>query len=147
MANEVAAARKALGRGRPDESLVYLWNALEPARLAGDRRALERIGELAERIRAESESVERREAERLLEALHEGAEAEAPVMVARAGQEAEVPLGAESAPGPEEFAADEEPAEAEAAQTRASRAGSLIFLLIFLAVIALNILRAIQDAE
>ena len=143
--NELAAARKALGRGRPDESLVYLWNALEPARLAGDRRALERIAGLAERIRAEGESVERREAERLLEALREDAEGEAPVTVARAGEEAQVAVGADWEPQPEEFHADEEGAEAE--QTRGSRAGSLIFLLIFLAVIALNILRGIQGGE
>ena len=145
MANDLAAARKALGRGRPDESLVYLWNALEPARLAGDRRALERIAGLAERIRAESESVERREAERLLEALREDVEDEAPVTVARAGEEAEVAVRADWEPGPEELALDE--AEAEGETTRSSRAGSLIFLLIFLAVIALNILRAIQEAE
>ena len=145
MANELAAASKALGRGRPDESLVYLWNALEPARLAGDRRALERIAGLAERIRAEAESVERREAERLLEALREDAEVEAPVTVTRAGEEAEVAVGAEREPGPEGFARDEEEAEGET--RRRSPAGSLIFLLIFLAVIVLNILRGIQDAE
>ena len=144
MQKELTGAKKALDRARPDESLVYLWNALEPARLAGDRRALERIAGLAERIRAEAESVERREAERLLEALHDDTEAEPPVTIARADEEAEVAVGAEREPGPEEFAVDE---KAEMETTRGSRAGSLIFFLIFLAVVVLNILRGIQDAE
>ena len=144
MQKELTGAKKALDRARPDESLVYLWNALEPARFAGDERALRTIAGLAERIRAEGESVERREAERLLEALRQDTEAERPVAIARADEESEVVVPAEREPGPEEFAIDE---RSEMETARGSRAGSLIFFLIFLAVVVLNVLRGIQDAE
>jgi hypothetical protein len=40
-------ARRALGRGAADEALVLLWNALESARLAGDRWELGIIERLA----------------------------------------------------------------------------------------------------
>ena len=55
-------ARKALDRGEPAEALVLLWNAVEPARIAGDERALREIGRLAERLRQEGDESERREA-------------------------------------------------------------------------------------
>jgi hypothetical protein len=70
---ELKEARKALARGRADESLVHLWNVIEPARLAGDRRALGEIAQLATEIRERGEPVEQREAERLLEDVRETA--------------------------------------------------------------------------
>ena len=69
----VREARGALRRGRSAEALVHLWNALEPARLAGDRRALDTIGGLAAHIAAGGEVGDRREAERLLAAAREAA--------------------------------------------------------------------------
>lgn len=69
----VREARGALRRGRSAEALVHLWNALEPARLAGDRRALDTIGGLAAHIAAGGEEGDRREAERLLAAAREAA--------------------------------------------------------------------------
>jgi hypothetical protein len=73
MRKELNEARKALGKGRVDESLVHLWNVLEPARLAGDRRALGAIAQLATQIREHGEPVEQREAERLLQEVRETA--------------------------------------------------------------------------
>jgi hypothetical protein len=69
MAGELSEARKAVSRGRADEALVHLWNAVETARLAGDSDELRRIGGLAERVREVGDEGERREVERLLEAL------------------------------------------------------------------------------
>ena len=76
MRKELKEARKALAKGRADESLVHLWNVLEPARLAGDRGDLRTIAQLAEEIHARGEPVEQREAERLLEEVRETAEQE-----------------------------------------------------------------------
>ena len=73
MRKELNEARKALGKGRADESLVHLWNVLEPARLAGDRRALGAIAQLATQIHERGEPVEQREAERLLQEVRETA--------------------------------------------------------------------------
>jgi hypothetical protein len=73
---ELKEARKALAKGRADESLVHLWNVLEPARLAGDRGDLRTIAQLAEEIHARGEPVEQREAERLLQEVRETAEQE-----------------------------------------------------------------------
>ena len=73
MRKELKEARKALAKGRADESLVHLWNVLEPARLAGDRRELGAIARLATEIRERGEPVEQREAERLLEDVRETA--------------------------------------------------------------------------
>jgi hypothetical protein len=73
---ELKEARKALAKGRTDESLVHLWNVLEPARLAGNRRELGTIAQLATEIQARGEPVEQREAERLLQEVRETAEQE-----------------------------------------------------------------------
>jgi hypothetical protein len=85
MAGELSEARRAVTRGRADEALVHLWNAVEPARLAGNSAELRRIGRLAERVREVGDEGERREAERLLETLRGAAEdarePEATVMV------------------------------------------------------------------
>ena len=76
MRKELKEARKALAKGRADESLVHLWHVLEPARLAGDRGDLRMIAQLAEEIHARGEPVEQREAERLLQEVRETAEQE-----------------------------------------------------------------------
>ncbi len=76
MRKELKEARKALAKGRTDESLVHLWNVLEPARLAGNRRELGAIAQLATEIQARGEPVEQREAERLLQEVRETAEQE-----------------------------------------------------------------------
>ena len=76
MRKELKEARKALAKGRADESLVHLWNVLEPARIAGDRGDLRTIAQLAEEIQARGEPVEQREAERLLQEVRETAEQE-----------------------------------------------------------------------
>ena len=53
MRKELTEARKALAKGRSDESLVHLWNVLEPARLEGDRGTLRAVGQLATAIQAQ----------------------------------------------------------------------------------------------
>ncbi|MDP8956146.1 MAG: hypothetical protein M3N24_04200 [Actinomycetota bacterium] len=70
MGSDVDQARKAVRRGDSDEALVLLWNAVEPARLAGDGAALERIGGLAQVIASSGDESQKREARRLLEMLH-----------------------------------------------------------------------------
>jgi hypothetical protein len=130
MSKELNEARKALGRGRTDESLVHLWNVLEPARLAGDRRALGAIAQLATQIREHGEPVEQREAERLLQEVRETAE--------EAGPEAVVSLpGRGNGDGyvPEAEAADE--IEEEQAGRGLSR---FILPLVFLIVIIVNVI-------
>ncbi|MGH3013649.1 MAG: hypothetical protein ACRDNR_09410 [Gaiellaceae bacterium] len=71
MATDIIRARKALDAGRTDEALVLLWNAVEPARLAGDADALREIAELAR-------SVPGREGESLVAATGVEASASAP---------------------------------------------------------------------
>jgi hypothetical protein len=130
MRKELNEARKALGKGRADESLVHLWNVLEPARLAGDQRALAAIAELATRIREHGEPVEQREAEHLLQEIHE--------TVAEEGEpEAVVALpGGGNGDGyvPESVAAG------EVEQEQAGRGLSRFLLpLVFLIIIVVNI--------
>jgi predicted Zn-dependent protease len=71
MATDIVRAREALEAGRKDEALVLLWNAVEPARLAGDEDALHEIAELAR-------SVPGREGESLVAATGIEASASAP---------------------------------------------------------------------
>jgi hypothetical protein len=74
VAQGLKEARRAVARGANDEALVLLWNAVEPARLRGDRRALATIGGLAQVVQRSGDDGQRREAERLLEVLRENAE-------------------------------------------------------------------------
>ncbi len=46
--NDVDRARRALEERKTDEALILLWNAIEPARLAGDETALREIATLAQ---------------------------------------------------------------------------------------------------
>jgi hypothetical protein len=151
--DEVAHARAALRRDRPSEALVFLWNALEPARLAGDAAALRAIGGLAERVARVGDEGERREAERLLEEIREVARHEA-------GVPATEQVGAEVSVGGDRMAseptlpdevgrppyAEEADADAETAEP-GRRAGivNLIWLLLVLGVVLLNILRGAGD--
>ena len=50
MQSELSKARGAIAAGNTDEALVLLWNAVEPARMAGDRETLEEIARLAQAI-------------------------------------------------------------------------------------------------
>jgi predicted Zn-dependent protease len=50
MKNELRNAEDAIARGRTDEALQLLWNALEQARLNQDRESLEAILRLARRL-------------------------------------------------------------------------------------------------
>jgi len=143
----VREARGALRKGRSAEALVHLWNALEPARLAGDRRRLDAIGGLAAHIAASGEEADRREAERLLEATREaaaepGAFAGADdVGTASVGGEVEPahelePFGVEEAdPGPERV---EEPDEAEEKRSGVPSIWTILIILFVIITIARN---------
>jgi hypothetical protein len=48
--DELEQARQAVAAGNPDEALVLLWKAVEPARLAGDKERLAQIALLAHTI-------------------------------------------------------------------------------------------------
>jgi hypothetical protein len=146
----VREARGALRKGRSAEALVHLWNALEPARLAGDRRRLDAIGGLAAHIAASGEEADRREAERLLEATREaaaepGAFAGADdVGTASVGGELEPvhelePFGVEEAgPGPERV---EEPDEAEEKRSGVPSIWTILIILFVIITIARNFLQ------
>lgn len=70
MTRDLKNARKSLADGRVDEALLFLWNALEPARLEGGRarRELERLATAAA---GQGDESQREEAQRLLGSLRE----------------------------------------------------------------------------
>ena len=127
MDDGIKQARASLRRGDADGTLVYLWNELESARLRGDRRSLRAIGVMAAAIAERGEGGQRAEAQRLLEVLQ------------RAGDEGDATAALEG----EVRAAGYEPGEeAEAEQVEAPRFrfGTLVWLLIVIAVVVLNVL-------
>jgi hypothetical protein len=133
MAGELSEARRAVTRGRADEALVHLWNAVEPARLAGNSAELRRIGRLAERVREVGDEGERREAERLLETLRSAAEDEhePEPTVARPGENGDGGF----------LPQDEAAAEVEEEQTGAGgRLAQLLIPLIILVIVIINVL-------
>lgn len=138
MASELSEARKAVGRGRADEALVHLWNAVEPARIAGDVGELRTIGRLAARIHELGDEGQQREAERLLEAVHGAVEGErAPeATVALPGAD-----GDGGFLGEEEAAAEVEEAEGGGRVTR------FLVPLIILGVILFNVLAGILGGD
>jgi hypothetical protein len=134
-------ARKAVARGDADEALVALWNELEPARLAGDRRRLEAVADLAGRIAADGDEAHRREAERLLEAA-QALDADGELVAATAQLDAEVGAaggGPVEAPGRVGGPADEEEG------SRGIGLGNLLWALLILAVVLANVLRGLAD--
>jgi hypothetical protein len=54
-----------------DDDLVRLWNEIEPLRLSGDAAGLRDVERRAARIAREGDEAQRRDAERLLQALSE----------------------------------------------------------------------------
>ncbi len=129
--DDVKQARKALARGHPDEAVALLWNAIEPARLAGDRRALATIEQLALSLSREGDESHRREAEKLLAALRGASEA------------ADRPETGRDEVGILTAAHDGEPVGEEKVGTQAGRAvglSTIIWLLIVIAIVILNIL-------
>jgi hypothetical protein len=127
----VRDARRALGRGDADEALVLLWNALEPARLAGDAGALHQIGQLAYQIQAGGSESQSREAERLLELL--SAEVESGEVRAATEQvDAQVVVGGDMM-HPGEI-------ETEPGGGGGSRLGGLVWLIILVGIILFNLL-------
>ena len=135
--SDLGEARKALGRGAVDAALVELWNAVEPARLEGDRRALRGIEQLATRIAAEGDEGARREAERLLEAVREASEGE--VVAATEQVEGEVERGGEVVVDP---AAEPSGERAGKPPSRRAQLAPLVWLLVFLAIFLVNALQS-----
>jgi hypothetical protein len=137
MAGGVDQARKAVRRGASDEALVFLWNALEPARLAGDGAELERIGRLAHVIARAGDESQKREARRLLQSL-DVAVAEEGGAPATARLDADV-----SAVG--------EKLEEEVVQDGGTQAGSrlplgtILWFLIIFAVVAMQVARRFNE--
>ena len=127
----VKQARKALARGHPDEAIALLWNAIEPARLAGDRRALATVEHLALSVAREGDESQRREAEKLLAALPEASES------------ADRPATGRLDVGTLTAAEDGEPVGEEELGTQAGRGiglGTIIWLLVVIAIVILNFL-------
>jgi len=130
-------ARRHVGRGAYDEALVLLWNAVEPARLAGDRRSLRAIEGLAAHVARAGEEGQQREAERLLEVLRERA-MPASAIPATAQLDADVsPEGREMVGEIEDEMYSDEAGEET---RRGARIGNIIWLLIVIAVVVVNVL-------
>ncbi len=135
---ELARARKSLARGRTDEALVYLWNALEPARLEGSDRLLE-LERLSTTVRERGDAGERREAERLLEAIGRSSEeGKAIEMGVPAEPGAEVPVAGASAVGNGE-------GETEEPAAPPSRPARLLLPILLLLIVAINIVARFID--
>ncbi len=130
MSDGLKQARKALGRGDADEALVLLWNALEPARIAGDRGALRTIEQLATQIVRAGDEAQQREAKRLLEALGASGPQDEPGRPATAQAEAEVERGGE----------DVETEEAASKAPGGLRLGPILWLLVLIALVLFNLL-------
>ena len=84
MANEILRARAAVAAGRDDEALVLLWQALEPARLAGDEATLAEIASIAR-------SIPRDEARQLVAATGADPDVEPPATAVEVAGPAEKP--------------------------------------------------------
>lgn len=153
-------AQRALGRGAVDEALVYLWNELEPTRLAGNRRGLAAIGRMAEEIAEHGDPAQQRDAARLLAEVAEAAASEpepaAVAFEAAPASEMGMPPAVEppretpatampeppAGPAPaEEWGEAPEPDE----EPRGQRVASWLWAAIVLGVILLNILRNLLD--
>ena len=145
MADEVRSARRAAGRGANAEALVHLWNALEPARLSGDRGRLAAIGGLAQRIRTQGDEAEAREAERLLEALRATVEHEGGFVPATSRLDGDASAAGEAIGEVEQFEGFDPGAEEEDEASRASRVGNLLWLVLVVAVILFNVLGQLRD--
>jgi hypothetical protein len=137
MSNDVDQARKAVRRGAPDEALVFLWNAVEPARLAGDGAALETIGGLAQAIVRGGDESQKREARRLLEMLD--------IAVAEeAGVPATARLDADVSPVGEKL---EEDVVQDGAAQRGGRMpfGTILWFLVIFAFVAMQVARRFTE--
>ena len=133
MASELSDARRAVTRGRADEALVHLWNAVEPARLAGDSAELRRIGQLAERVREVGEEGQRQEAERLLGVVRSALDEE---------REPEPTVALPGANGDGDFLPEDE-AAAEVEQEQSgpgARLAQLLVPLIIFVIVLINVL-------
>jgi hypothetical protein len=134
-------ARAALRRGGADEALVLLWNELEPARIAGDRRALRVIGGLASAIAQHGDEGQRAEAEQLLAEVREAG----PAVPATSMLEGEVRPGGYE-PGGEagdDVSMEERPEES--VEQPGFRLGPLVWLLILIAIVIVNVLGQTRD--
>lgn len=137
MRKELTEARKALAKGRSDESLVHLWNVLEPARLEGDRGTLRAVAQLATAIQAQG-GPDQREAERLLEAVQEAAVEEGtPDVVVR------LPGGGEAVNGGGFMTEGEAAGEIEEEEQATGGLARWIFPLIFLIVVIANVINGL----
>jgi hypothetical protein len=136
---ELKEARKALAKGRADESLVHLWNVLEPARLAGNRRELGAIAQLATEIQERGEPVEQREAERLLEEVRETAEQE--------GQPEPIVSYPGSGNGGGYVAEGEAAGEVEGEETGGGGLSRFILPAIFLIIVIVNVIAGLTGED
>lgn len=135
--SQTREARKSLSRGRVDEALVYLWGALEPARLERGA-ALGELQRLSLVVRDRGDEGQRREAERLLEAISRSSEE---------GEQVEVGVVTERRAGAleeAEPAARGEGEEGEPVEGR-STLGRLLLPIVFLLIILINVITRIAD--
>ena len=135
MADALRQARSGVSRGDYDEALVQLWNAVEPARLEGDRSALRTIEQLARHVGETGDEAQRREAERLVDAVAATVEHGAVGATAR--------LDADVSPEGEQMA--ETLGTEDVEERRGFQVGSIVWLLIVLGIILVNVLDQLAD--
>ena len=134
ISSELRRARGSAARGRIDEALIYLWNTLEPARLEGGA-ALNELRQVAAAISKVGDDGQRREAERLLEAIRRSSDT-APAAVAVREHDGYAT--------PEDAHVDAERDTAEPVAQR-STLGTLLLPIIFALIILINlIVRAVS---
>jgi hypothetical protein len=121
---------------------VHLWNAVEPARLAGDAGRLRAIAGLAQRVRSQGDEGEAREAERLLDTLRDAVEHGDGLAPATEQLDAEVYAGGEMIDSGEMTAGADMEGETE---QRASRIGNLVWLALIVVIILFNVLGQLRD--
>jgi outer membrane biosynthesis protein TonB len=150
VSDDLKKARRSLGDGRVDEALLFLWNALEPARLEGGR-ALRELERLAVAAGEQGEESQRDEAQRLLATLHDvRAEDDAVEVVTvpkpEPTEDADVrPVEAPRAP---EAEPEPEPEAEPEPETRARRnLGRYALPAIFLLIVLVNLLARVLGGD
>ena len=134
--SELRRARRSAARGRIDEALIYLWNTLEPARLEGGA-ALSELRRLAAVISKVDDEGQRREAERLLEAIRRSSDT-APVAVAVREHDGHAALA--------DAQVDAERDAAEPVAERSTR-GRLLLPIILALIILINVIARAVSGE
>lgn len=144
--DDLRKARRALAQERTDEALLFLWNAVEPARLEGGG-ALRELERLAAAVGERGDEGQKREAERLLATVRGTPADPAPVEVEREGWTPPSEPAEQASGGEPEVREAEEEVE-PAAETPAHRSLARYLLPLFvLLVVLVNVLTRVFGGD